>query len=249
MSAYGALAGAYDGLLADGDYLRRGKAILRALRKSPIPVEHVLDLGCGTGTIACFLAAEGYRVTATDLSEDMLAEAARKAEALARPPFFLHQSMPRLHLTEGVDAAVSTLDSLNYLTRASDLRETFRRVGRYLRPGGLFLFDVNTPYKLRRMDRQLYMDETEESYCVWQTFFSEKTRICTYQVDLFRPRRDGAWEREFEEHRERAWTEAELRQFLTETGFADIQITGDLTGCPPRAEADRWNVRCRRAAE
>ncbi len=152
MSAYGALAGAYDALLADGDYLRRGKAIAKALKKSPIPVAHVLDLGCGTGTIACYLAAEGYRVTATDLSEEMLTEAAGKAMGLEAPPFFLCQSMPKLRLTEPVDAVVSTLDSLNYLTRPSDLRETFRRVGRYLRPGGLFLFDVNTPYKLRRMD-------------------------------------------------------------------------------------------------
>ena len=249
MSTYGALAGAYDALLADGDYLRRVRAIGKALRKSPIPVEHVLDLGCGTGTIACLLAAEGYRVTATDLSQEMLTEAAGKAMGLERPPFFLCQSMPRLRLTEQADAVVSTLDSLNYLTKASDLRETFRRVGRYLRPGGLFLFDVNTPYKRRRMDRQMYMEETEESYCVWQTFFSERTHICTYQVDLFRQRRDGAWERNFEEHRERAWTEAELRQFLAEAGFEDIHITGDLTSRPPRAEEDRWNIRCRRAAE
>ena len=249
MSAYGALAGAYDALLADGDYLRRGKAIAKALKKSPIPVRHVLDLGCGTGTIACYLAAEGYRVTATDLSEEMLTEAAGKAMGLEAPPFFLCQSMPKLRLTEPVDAVVSTLDSLNYLTRPSDLRETFRRVGRYLRPGGLFLFDVNTPYKLRRMDRQMYMDETDESYCVWQTFFSEKTHVCTYQVDLFRLRRDGAWDRDYEEHRERAWTEEELRRFLTEAGFTDIRLTGDLTHRPPKAEEDRWNLCCRRAAE
>ncbi len=249
MSAYGALAGAYDALLADGDYLRRGRAIAKALKKSPIPVARVLDLGCGTGTIACYLAAQGYRVTATDLSEEMLTEAASKAMELERPPLFLCQSMPRLRLTEPVDAVVSTLDSLNYLTRPSDLRETFRRVGRYLRPGGLFLFDVNTPYKLRRMDRQMYMDETEESYCVWRTFFSETTRVCTYQVDLFRLRRDGPWDRDYEEHRERAWTEEELRRFLTEAGFTDIRLTGDLTQRPPRAEEDRWNLRCRRAAE
>ena len=168
---------------------------------------------------------------------------------LEAPPFFLCQSMPKLRLTEPVDAVVSTLDSLNYLTRPSDLRETFRRVGRYLRPGGLFLFDVNTPYKLRRMDRQMYMDETEESYCVWQTFFSEKTHVCTYQVDLFRLRWDGAWDRDYEEHRERAWTEEELRQFLTEAGFTDIRLTGDLTHRPPKAEEDRWNLCCRRAAE
>ena len=85
---------------------------------------------------------------------------------------FLHQSMPRLHLGMEVDAAISTLDALNYLTRTADLRETLRRVYRWLRPGGLFLFDVNTPYKLRRMDGQVYLDETEDSYCVWRTFYA-----------------------------------------------------------------------------
>ena len=246
MSTYGALAGAYDALLADGDYLRRVRAIGKALRKSPIPVEHVLDLGCGTGTIACLLAAEGYRVTATDLSQEMLTEAAGKAMGLERPPFFLCQSMPRLRLTEQADAVVSTLDSLNYLTKASDLRETFRRVGRYLRPGGLFLFDVNTPYKLRRMDRQMYMDETEESYCVWRTFFSERTKICTYQVDLFRLRPDGAWEREFEEHRQRAWSEAELRTFLADAGFTDVERTGDLSRRAPKEDEVRWVFHCKK---
>ena len=125
-------------------------------------------------------------MVAVDGSEEMLTQAARKAEALGeRPPLFLHQAMPRLRLGMTVDAAVSTLDSLNYLTRTADLRETFRRVCRWLRPGGVFYFDVNTPWKLRRMDGQVYLDETEESFCVWRTFFSERTRICTYQVDLF----------------------------------------------------------------
>ena len=246
MSAYGALAGAYDALLADGDYLRRGRAIAKALKKSPIPVARVLDLGCGTGTIACYLAAQGYRVTATDLSEEMLTEAASKAMELERPPLFLCQSMPRLRLTEPVDAVVSTLDSLNYLTRPSDLRETFRRVGRYLRPGGLFLFDVNTPYKLRRMDRQMYMDETEESYCVWRTFYAPGRKICTYQVDLFRLNANGSWDRAFEEHRERAWGREELETYLTEAGFGAVTVTGDLTSRPPAAEEDRWIFRCQK---
>ena len=206
----------------------------------------VLDLACGTGTIACLLAAKGYDVTATDLSEEMLTQGMNKAAALERPPFFLLQSMPKLHLLEPVDAAVSTLDSLNYLTREKDIRETFRRVFRYLKPGGSFIFDVNTPYKLRRMDCQLYTDETEDSYCVWRTFFSEKTKICTYQVDLFRLQADGAWERDYEEHRERAWSAEELTVFLTDAGFEKIAITGDLTRRPPKDTEDRWIVRCRK---
>ena len=244
MSSYDALAGSYDSLMVDGSYRKRADFLERLFKKSRIPVETVLDLACGTGTIACLLAERGYRVTATDFSEEMLTQAMAKAAVLEeQAPLFLCQSMPRLRLLEPVDAVVSTLDSLNYLTRERDIRETFRRVYRWLRPGGVFFFDVNTPYKLRRMDRQMYMDETEESFCVWRTFFSERTQVCTYQVDLFRLNEDETWDREFEEHRERAWSEEQLREFLTDAGFQNITITGDLTMKPPRAEEDRWIVR------
>lgn len=245
MSAYGALASSYDGLMADGAYRRRAAFLTRRLRKSPFPVETVLDLACGTGTIACLLAKGGYEVIATDASEEMLTQAAAKAASLERPPLFLHQAMPRLRLARPVDAVVSTLDSLNYLTAERDLRETFCHVRRWLRPGGLFLFDVNTPHKLRRMDGQLYMDETEESCCVWRTFFSEKKQVCTYQVDLFRLRPDGAWDRSFEEHRERAWSEEALRRHLAEAGFSSVRLTGDLTDKPPRPDEDRWQFEAR----
>ncbi len=244
MSAYDALAASYDGLMADGSYRRRAAFLARRLRKSPIPVETVLDLACGTGTIACLLAEKGYAVIATDGSGEMLTQAAAKAAVLERPPLFLHQAMPRLRLAQPADAVVSTLDSLNYLTAERDLKETFRHVRRWLKPGGLFLFDVNTPYKLRRMDGQLYMDETEESFCVWRTFFSEKKQICTYQVDLFRLRPGGAWDRSFEEHRERAWSEAFLREALSEAGFSSVHLTGDLTDKPPRLNEDRWQFQC-----
>ena len=145
-----------------------------------------------------------------------------------------------------VDAAISTLDSLNYLTRTSDLRETFRRVCGCLRPGGVFYFDVNTPWKLRRMDGQVYLDETEDSFCVWRTFFSEKTGICTYQVDLFQENGQGSWNRAFEEHRERAWSREELESYLKDAGFCAVTVTGDLTSRPPRPEEDRWIFQCRK---
>lgn len=249
MSSYDALAGGYDGLMADGSYQKRAAFLMKCFRESAIPVRTVLDLACGTGTIACLLAQHGYAVVATDGSEEMLTQAARKAAALERPPLFLHQAMPRLRLAEPVDAVVSTLDSLNYLTREKDLRETFDRVFRWLRPGGRFLFDVNSPCKLRRMDAQMYMDETEDCFCVWRTFFTEKKRICTYQVDLFSRRDDGTWDRNFEEHRERAWTEEELRACLTDAGFAEITVSGDMTRRPPRAEEDRWIITAVRPAE
>lgn len=245
MSCYGALAGAYDTLTTDVRYRKRADYLESQFRKSRIPVRKVLDLACGTGTIACLLAERGYEVTATDGSEEMLTVAAQKASRLpGGRPFFLHQAMPRLRLLEPVDAAVSTLDSLNYLTRAEDVRETFQRVFRYLTPGGVFLFDVNSPCQLRRMDGQVWLDETESVYCVWRTEYSQKTRICTYWVDLFELQPSGLWRRSCEEHRERAWDPETLQAWLKEAGFEQVRLFGDLRTTAPGPEESRLIFRC-----
>jgi len=244
MSSYDTLAASYDGLMADAAYVKRAAYLDRCLKKSGAPVETLLDLGCGTGTISCLMAEKGYRVLAADASVEMLTEAMMKSAMMEKPPMFFHQSMEKLRLVEPVDAAISTVDAINYLTREKDVRETFKRVYRWLKPGGQFIFDVNTPYKLCRMDGELYTDETEESYCVWRTFWSEKQKCCTYQVDLFRMRRDGAWERSYEEHRERAWSEEELRTFLADAGFSRVKLTADLKQCAPKEDADRWIFHC-----
>ncbi len=242
---YASLSSSYDGLMWDGDYPARIAFLAGRLRESAVPVRTVLDLGCGTGTVAWGLSREGFRVIAADSSAEMLTEAVRKGDTLpgdVPPPLFICQSMPRLKLAAPVDGVVSTLDSVNYLTRERDLRETFRRVYRCLSPGGRFLFDLNTPYRFRLMDRQTYLDETEESFCVWRTFFSGKRQVCVWQVDLFHLRPDGAWERDYEEHRERAWSTEQIREFLRDAGFVNVEITGDLSRKPPKDNETRWNV-------
>ena len=246
MSSYDALAATYDALMADAAYLKRAEYLDRCLKRDKTPVETVLDLGCGTGTISCLLARMGYRVLAADASVEMLTEAMMKASSMEEPPMFLHQSMEKLRLGQEVDAVISTIDAINYLTREKALRETFKRVYKCLRPGGQFIFDINSPAKFRAMDGQMYTDETEESYCVWRTFFSERTKICTYQVDLFRQRRDGAWERDYEEHRERAWSVEELTEFLTDAGFTKVKITGDMKTSKPKEDEQRLIFDCRK---
>ena len=105
----------------------------------------------------------------------MLAEAEQKAQALPENrPFFICQPMQRLRLAEPVDAVICALDSLNYVTKPADCRKTFRRVYDALTPGGLFVFDINTPAKLRGLDGQVFLDETDDTYCVWRTEFDEK---------------------------------------------------------------------------
>ena len=233
MIAYESLASAYDGLTTDVDYgavLTFFQTILRTYGKSP---ERILDLACGTGSMSVLLAKAGYQVLGADISEEMLTVAAQKAATLeVTPPFFICQPMQRLRLPYRVDAVCCFLDSLNYVTEPADCRRAFCRVFDALEEGGVFFFDINTPFKLRGLDGQVFLDENEDSYCVWRAEFEESERICYYGIDLFQ-RHGDLWERSFEQHCEYAYEPAELIQWLKEAGFARVEMFGDRRQEPP----------------
>ena len=226
MNAYEGLAGAYDALTGDVGYEKRADYLEKLFARSRIPVRTVLDLACGTGTMPWLLTARGYELIGADASEEMLAAAMMKSGSVAGvAPIFLHQSMPELDLYGTVDAAICCLDSLNYLTSPADVQRTFQRLHLFIAPGGQLIFDVNTLAKFRSLDGQVFLDETEDAYCVWRTEFSRK--ICSYWVDLFRREKDGRYRRSTELHRQRYYALEELTQWLREAGFGNIRVYGD----------------------
>ena len=240
MSAYEALAGSYDALTQDVPYeaiLDYVEALLAHHGRQP---ETVLDLACGTGSLAALLAQKGYRVLAADASEEMLSMAYDKAQALdlPNPPFFICQRMEQLTLPEPVDLVVCTLDSLNYLTDPQDARRALGRIYEALNPGGTVIFDINTPEKLRGLDGQVFLDEDEDTYCVWRAEFDEAENICYYGMDLFQ-RRGRLWQRSFEEHREYAYTPEALETYLREAGFQAVCRYADRSLEPPAPGAQR----------
>ena len=226
MEAYRDLAVSYDRLTNDVDYAAVVAFYEKILDREGIHPRTAVDLACGTGSVAMLLAQNGLQVTAVDMSEDMLSVAWDKAQELDNPPVFVCQRLQELHLPRGVDLAVCALDSLDYVTDPDDCAEAIRRVYKALNPGGIFIFDVNTPEKLKAMDGQVFLDEDEDVYCVWRGEFNEKTNICSYGMDLFQ-RRGDAWHRSFEEHREYAYSAETLVEYLKKAGFTGIRVYGD----------------------
>ncbi|MCD7830280.1 MAG: class I SAM-dependent methyltransferase [Clostridiales bacterium] len=244
MSAYEGLARYYDGLTTDVDYAAWLDWYQSWFRESRVPVQLVLDLACGTGTLTCMLAERGYTMIGADLSPEMLAEAAEKAQEVeGEPPIFLNQAMDQLDLFGTIDACVSSLDSVNYITDRDILAEAFRRVHTFLMPGGYFLFDIIAPQGLQALDGELFADETEDVFCLWRADFDEDSRVLTYGMDLFE-REGGLWRREQEEHRERAWEVAELKSLLQAAGFAQVQVFGGLERREPTPEDRRLCFVC-----
>ena len=158
----------------------------------------------------------------------MLSHAQQKLAAFDPPPLLLCQSMPQLSLLEPVDAAICCLDSINYLTRARDVQRTFARLYDTIAPGGSLVFDVHAVSKMEKLDGEVLLDEREDVFCLWRTRYRKHVRMLDYEVDLFRLRPDGAWERDFEEHHQRAYSVAELRTWLEEAGFTAIRTHGEL---------------------
>lgn len=235
MSSYDFLAGCYDRLTYDVDYAAWADYIEKHFARRGLPGKTVLDLACGTGSLTRELALRGYEMIGVDLSAEMLAEAAEKNRGVGPiEPIFLCQSMDKLDLYGTIDACVCCLDSVNYVTRPKQLQKAFERIHLFLMPGGLFLFDVNTPQKLQAMDGQVFLDETEDTYCVWRGEFSRRSGICSYFMDIFRlDEETGLWERGEELHQERAYPLEELTAMLQKAGFRDIKTYGELKLRPP----------------
>lgn len=238
--AYEYLAQCYDQFTEDVDYERWADYVERHFARSRLPIHTVLDLACGTGSLTRLLALRGYEMIGADLSEEMLAQAAEKCRGVGDPePIFLHQAMEELDLYGTIDACVCCLDSVNYVTRSGKLARAFQRVHTFLMPGGLFLFDINTPDKLRGLNGQMFLDETEDAYCVWRAEYAPRRRICTYGMDIFQRTEDDLWQRWEEVHEEFAYEPEELEQMLRQAGFRQIKQFGELRMRAPRAGEGR----------
>ncbi len=233
--AYEYLAACYDQFTADVDSPRWADYVEKHFARASIPIRTVLDLACGTGSLTLELARRGYEMIGADCSEEMLALASEKCRDVeGEKPIFLHQSMEQLDLYGTIDACVCCLDSVNYVTRPRDLARAFQRVHLFLMPGGLFLFDVNTPEKLMGLDGQIFLDEGEDAYCVWRAEYAPRRRVCTYGMDIFLREADGRWSRRQEEHEEFDYRDEELLDMLRRAGFRQIRRYGELKLRAPR---------------
>lgn len=245
MGAYEALAASYDRLTNDVPYEAVVDFYFEILAREGLQPRTAVDLACGTGSVSVLLAKRGLVVTAVDMSEEMLCVASQKALEQGVSPVFVCQSLQDLRLPRGVDLAVCALDSMDYITDPEDCWEAIRRIYKALNPGGCFIFDVNTPEKLRAMDGQVFLDEDDDVYCIWRGEFDEKTNICTYGMDLFQ-RRGQHWRRSCEEHREYAYSQAQLTGYLKAAGFTDIEVYGDRSFDAPAPGEQRIYLKARK---
>lgn len=239
MNMYDALAPFYASLNGEVDY--EGMAEYLSVlfqRHFDGEVVDVLDLGCGSGNVTLPLASLGYGMIGVDISEEMLAEAREKDEE--GRVLWLLQDMRSFELYGTVEAAVCTLDGINHLLSKKDVEKCFSLVHNYLVPDGIFVFDVNSPYKFEKIyGNKAYILESDGVFCAWQNAYSVKTGLCRFDVSVFEEDEEGRYDRTDSTAKERMYSPKRIKQMLENAGFSLIGMQDGYSDEPLKENSER----------
>lgn len=237
--SYGVFAAFYDKLTANVNYRGYAKRVDLLLKQRRPNCVDIAEIACGTGNLGAELEKFGYRTVGIDLSEEMIKIAEKKAAKRFSDAVFIRDDMRSFRLGSPADAAVSSLDALNHLKNIMEVRETFSAVRRNLRPGGVFIFDMNTPYKHREiLGCNSFVYELPEVYTVWQNDYRPKDRSVGITLDFFIKNGSG-YTKSREVFRERAYPEREIAAALRSCGFRLLGTFDGLKNRPPVRTSER----------
>lgn len=248
MSGYSVFARYYDELTANIDYVRRGEYFHEIIKKFKATKENILlDLACGTGSISEVMARLGYDVIGVDNSDEMLGMAIEKKFESGLNIQYLCQDMRKLDMFGTVDVIICALDSINHLANLNDVRKVFEGVAFFCEMNGLFIFDVNTLYKHRKiLANNTFTYETDSVYCIWENTLNAETDEVRMNLEFFEREENGLYSRSSESFSEKAYSEEAIERLLEESGFEVLAKYGDDTFEPPAETSQRiiYAARC-----
>ncbi len=229
---YDEFANIYDKVMRDTPYDDWIEYYQKLFKKMQVNPKLILDMGCGTGNITVRLDACGYDMIGLDASAAMLSYAKEKNPDI----LYLLMDMKDFELYGTVDAIVSALDSMNYIT--DDIDKVFRLVYNYLNPGGIFIFDINSAYKLKHVlgDAPIFCDEEDITY-IWESEVENK--LCHFYITFFIQNADGTYNRYDEWQTQRIYEAKELCDSAEKAGLTVRGIYDAFTFSAPRSDSER----------
>ncbi len=229
MSQYGKLAQIYDYLMSGVDYDEWAGYINSIAEKFDCKGIKVLDLACGTGNSSLSLEKKGFKVVGIDISPEMLKAAKEKSFKKGSNIQFIQQDMRQLNISEEVDMTVVYQDGLNYMLEDEELKEVFRRVNKHLKPGGLFVFDINSVDKLPTVSGEVTYYEEDSMALIWESNYNYENKVWEICLTGFLKQDNGYYDKFKETHREKYYHTGTIISFLEETNFKVLAVYNAFT--------------------
>lgn len=223
MNCYGNMSFVYDKLIEDDiDYDLWSEIILKFCDEFKVPRKSYLDLACGTGNMLERLSKDFENSCGIDISSEMLSLCENKLREKHIKVKLLCQDMRCLRLNQKYNLITCCLDGLNYITQKDELIKAFTNVYSVLENNGLFIFDMNSYYKLSEvLGDNLFNYDSDDIVYIWENNFENE--IANMYLTFFM--KEGDMYRRFdEEHKERAYKTEEIKNMLKSSGFSIEKI-------------------------
>jgi len=234
---YGQLGAVYDEVMAPVPYSDWVKYLRKIFKRYSFFPKSILDVACGTGTVSLLLDEKGYFVTGIDLSETMIEAANEKAKKCGSTVEFICRNACDITFDEEFDVAISLFDSLNYILSTTELKKAFIAVYNAIKPGGYFIFDLNSAHALSSnlFTQDNFWDEDATVKHEWISSYNKKTKIATVDMTFYLP--DG---RTFAEvHKERVHEHFEVIDMLWSNGFEFVDAFHEYSFLPVGKRTER----------
>ncbi|MBU5590623.1 methyltransferase domain-containing protein [Clostridium sp. MSJ-4] len=234
MESYTKLSEVYDRLIKeDIDYNFFSKSIMNIVEDLNVSREDYLDVGCGTGNLSLIISPYFKYTWLVDSSSPMLSEAFDKFKSKKLNPKIICQDMCSLNLNHKFDLITCTLDAVNYIIEEEDLQSFFCSVSKHLKEEGVFIFDINSYYKLSEvLGNNSFIYDEEDIFYTWENTFEEDV-LNMYLTFFFK--KEDLYERFHEEHLERAYKDSEIKHMLS---YANLNIINRFDGYSKRDISD-----------
>ncbi|MEX2573314.1 MAG: class I SAM-dependent methyltransferase [Balneolaceae bacterium] len=227
---YSVLAHIYDTLMSDVDYELWADYVDELIQIHAPGAEKLLELACGTGSVALSLDELGYYdITATDASPAMIEKAGQKGAEAGSSVLFKPLDFLNIDLDEKFDLVFLVFDSINYLHTEADILKLHEQVKKVLKPGGYFIFDFTTPRNSRQAVGYLNNEEgiSSENYRFFRT--SRFDAVNNMHINEFEIEKLGADRRTVKEtfveiHRQKIYTLDQMKAILKKTGYRMIDM-------------------------
>jgi SAM-dependent methyltransferase len=192
----------------------------------------LLDVGCGTGKSFLPMLARGYDVTACDISPGMV-ERAREAGEPGGAEVFVADARD-LPDVGPFDLTIALDDALNYLLGDDELSSVFEGVAHNLRPGGLFVFDLNSLLTYRQFFTRDVATEVGDAFFCWRGEESSQEfapgSIASSVIEVFSSEGGDCWRRYSSRHVQRHHPPGVIEELLCGAGFELLSRRGMMSG-------------------
>ena len=239
--SYGIFSYSYDILTENVEYEKIANKVRSLLHGNGVDGGLLLDLGCGTGTLSFLLEKLGYDIIGVDASEDMLMIANEKKYEAESSAMFLCQRAEELDLFGTIDCAVSCLDTINHIDSLEKIEKAFSLVSLFMNMNGIFIFDMNTPYKHKEvLGNNTFIYDMDEVYCAWQNTLDEQNGKTIIDLDFFiKNEDDECYERYSENFSEYIYNIDDIIKIINKCGFTLLETSDDYSENPVNETTER----------